>query len=324
MNEGLMVQDQQALATLSVIELSKQDYEADRDLVNQLLGQVQMADAMSKFSMTVSISKLAYVKEHKLYKTLKGKKSADGQQFSDAIAGEKSSISSKSADGQQFMTGTWDEFCALLGRSHQQVDEEIRNLKTFGEAALESMSAMGIGYRDLRQFRRLPADQKSELIEAAKAGDTATLLELAEDLITKHAKDKAALQKDLDAKDQRIARHAAKIQEFEDKEDQWAALPVHQQLAPSTSRALGLVQGELRQGFLALAAAHADAGDGTDSRVLMAGHLGQLQQLINALREEFALADVVGDGTPEWKKWNLANPNGHPNLPDSATWRPAA
>ena len=302
MNMQVIQDETNAANTLAVIELSKQDYEAERDLANQLLGQAQMADAFGKFSVTVTTSKLAYVKEHKLYRSIKGQ---------------------KSRNGSGFLSGTWDEYCALLGMSVEKADLDIANLRAFGEEALESMSKMGIGYRDLRQFRRLPADQKSELIEAAKAGDTATLLELAEDLITKHAKDKASLQKDLDAKDQRIARHAAKIAEFEDKEDQWAALPVHQQLATSASRAIGLVQGELRQGFLALAGAHADAGDGTDSRVLMAGHLGQLQQLINALREEFALADVVGDGTPEWKKWNLANPNGHPNLPDSATWRPA-
>lgn len=296
----------QAANTLAVIELSKQDYTEARDLANQMLGQIQMSRSFAKFADVVGLSKLQIIKENKIYRAVAGQKGID------------------SAGNEIADVGTWEGFCAALGTSKTKVDEDLLNLKTFGEDALEQMQRTGIGYRDLRQFRRLPADQKSELIEAAKAGDTATLLELAEDLITKHAKEKANLQKDLDAKDQRIARHAAKIQEFEDKEDQWAALSLHEQLATSTSRAIGLVQGELRQGFLNLAAAHADASDGTDSRVLMAGHLGQLQQLINALREEFALADVVGDGTPAWKKWNQANPNGAPNLPDSATWRPAA
>ncbi len=187
------------------------------------------------------------------------------------------------------------------------------------------MQSVGIGYREMRQFRRLPLDQKSELIEAAKAGDTATLLELAEDLMAKHIKEKADLQQDLAAKDQRIARHQQTIAEFEDKEDKWHAQPVHAQVATSVARALGLVQGELRQGFVALAEAHKARGmDLRQGKVLMAGYLGQLQQELHALRDEHMLADVVGDGTPQWKKWAEANPNGHPDVPDSATWRPAA
>jgi hypothetical protein len=105
----------------------------ERDLLNQLLGQAQMADAFAQFSLTVRTSKLAFVKENKLYRALKGKKTPDGQELS----------------------GTWDEFCRLLGKSSQHIDEELLNLRVLGEEALESMSRMGIGYRELRQFRRL-------------------------------------------------------------------------------------------------------------------------------------------------------------------------
>lgn len=300
-NEALLADDQQALNTLTVIERSKQDYDKGRDLVNQMLGQAQAFNAAGDLLRTFGISKMAMVKENKLYQQLKGMRTPNGSE----------------------LTGTWAEFCELLGMSDDKANEDINNLRAFGEQALEQMQKAGIGYRDLRQFRRLPADQKTELIEAAKAGDTATLLELAEDLIVKHNKERNNLQLDLAAKDQRIARHATRIQELEDKADRFSALPVHAQVAESAAKALGLVQGELRQGFINLVASHTQANDGTDSRVVMAGHLGQLQQLLNALRQEFALADVVGDSTPEWKKWAAANPDGHPNLPDSATWRPA-
>ncbi|MBN0690854.1 hypothetical protein JTM16_33975, partial [Pseudomonas aeruginosa] len=87
----------------------------ERDLVNQLLGQAQMAEAFTQFSLTVRTSKLAYVKETKLYRALKGK---------------------KSPDGQDFLSGTWEEFCLLLGRSVAQVDEDIANLRALGEEAL--------------------------------------------------------------------------------------------------------------------------------------------------------------------------------------------
>lgn len=50
--------------------------------LNQLFGQVQMADALAQFSKTVFISKLAFVKENKLYQSLIGKQSEDSFQFS--------------------------------------------------------------------------------------------------------------------------------------------------------------------------------------------------------------------------------------------------
>ena len=136
---------------------------AERDLLNQILGQAQMAGAFAQFSAAVSTSKLAHVKETKLYQALKGKQTADGQHFS----------------------GTWDEFCGLLGRSRQQVDEDILNLRALGEQALASMSQAGIGYREMRQLRALPEDGRTALIEVAKKGDKEALLDLAEDLLAR-------------------------------------------------------------------------------------------------------------------------------------------
>ncbi|MCT5236401.1 hypothetical protein LZL25_22915 [Pseudomonas aeruginosa] len=162
-----------ALAMLGDIA---QGIQEERDLVNQLLGQAQMADAFAKFSVTVTTSKLAFVKENKLYRALQGKKTGDGHQFS----------------------GTWEEFCSLLGRSREQIDEDIRNLRALGEEALESMSRMGIGYRELRQYRKLPDDQKTALIEVAKTGDKEAFVDLAEEMIAKHSKEKEELQAKLE------------------------------------------------------------------------------------------------------------------------------
>ena len=119
----------------------QQGYGQGRDLVNQLLGQAQMADAFSQFSLTVRTSKLKIVKENKLHQHLAGSVTPDGQE----------------------LKGTWAEFCALMKVSVQKADEDITNLRAFGEEALESMSQVGIGYRELRQFRRLPDDQKTAL-----------------------------------------------------------------------------------------------------------------------------------------------------------------
>lgn len=178
-------------------------YGQERDLVNQLLGQAQMAGAFEEFSRTVRTSKLAYVKEHKLYRSIAG---------------------AASPHGAEKLSGTWEEFCRLLGRSVDQVDRDIANVQAFGEQALESMSAMGIGYRELRQYRKLPEDQKQALIEVAKAGDKEGFVELAEEIIAKHAKEKEQLtaqveeaQATLEAKDRVLQTRAELIGKLEEQ-----------------------------------------------------------------------------------------------------------
>lgn len=171
-------------ATSNIMSTVINQFNDERDLVNQLLGQAQIAGAFEQFSRTVRISKLAYVKENKLYRQIKGV---------------------KLRTGSECMRGTWEEFCNLLGMSVDKADSDILNLNAFGEEALESMSRMGIGYRELRQFRHLPEDQKSALIEVAKEGDKTALLELAEDMIAKHAREKEELKTDLEISRQILA-----------------------------------------------------------------------------------------------------------------------
>ncbi|VVG72118.1 hypothetical protein PAP18089_03111 [Pandoraea apista] len=161
------------IASMVAAGLNAASEEGQRDLVNQLLGQAQMAGAFEQFSRTVRISKLAYVKENKLYRQIKGLKLRTGSESLD---------------------GTWEEFCGLLGMSVDKVDLDITNLRTFGEEALESMSRMGIGYRELRQFRKLPQDYRAALIAAANGGDKDELLDLAEELLEKERASKADLE----------------------------------------------------------------------------------------------------------------------------------
>lgn len=193
----------QEVAAVDGLAQLQASYGQERDLVNQLLGQAQMASAFAKFSETVSTSKLAYVKENKLYRAIKGQ---------------------KSGNGFEFLTGTWEEFCGLLGVTSRKVDEDISNLQAFGEDALDSMSRIGIGYRELRQYRKLPEDQKQALIEVAKAGDKEGFVELAEEIIARHAKEKEALaaqvqeaQATLEAKDRVLQSRAELIGKLEEQ-----------------------------------------------------------------------------------------------------------
>lgn len=61
-------------ATQNLIATVSSQMNDERDLLNQLLGQAQMAGAFEDFSRTVRTSKLAFVKENKLYRNLKDAK----------------------------------------------------------------------------------------------------------------------------------------------------------------------------------------------------------------------------------------------------------
>jgi hypothetical protein len=270
-------------ATQNSMATAMASHTDERDLLNQLLGQAQMAESFSKFSLTVSTSKLAYVKESKLYRALGGKKTADGQQFS----------------------GTWDEFCSLLGRSRQQVDEDIANLRTLGEDALESMSRMGIGYREMRQYRRLPEDAQAALIEVAKAGDKDAFVDLAEEIIAKHAKEKSELTqrldevnadydaqgevmakktKELDSTKQELEKHRKRIQTATPDD---VIKELRTEVVALQFEVEAKILGELREGFSKMTE-HAVA-NGQDHRAYLADLVLQLETTLATVRSEFHL-----------------------------------
>ena len=192
----------QEVAAVDGLTQLQASYSQGRDLVNQLLGQAQAFQAAGNLLQTFGVSKLALVKENKLYQQLSGMKTPNGLE----------------------LKGTWVEFCQLLGMSDEKANQDIANLHAFGEEALEQMQRIGIGYRELRQYRKLPEDQKQALIEVAKAGDKEGFVELAEEIIAKHAKEKEALatqveeaQATLEAKDRVLQTRAELIGKLEEQ-----------------------------------------------------------------------------------------------------------
>ena len=156
----------------------------------------------SDFSAAFGILELSKIKESKAYRKLKGKKFRSSANFS----------------------GTWEDFCNLLGLSVDKVDKDIANLRTFGEAAIDSMQRLGIGYRQFDEYRRLPEDDRQAIIEAAQAGDKSAFVEVAEALIEKHAREKEAFEGerrkfefDLQEEQKRVARISDELQEEQDK-----------------------------------------------------------------------------------------------------------
>ncbi|WP_191905939.1 hypothetical protein [Nitrincola iocasae] len=275
-------------------------------LVNQLLGQAQMADAFGKFSNTVFTSKLAYVKENKLYKALSGQVNADNLQLS----------------------GTWQEFCALLGMSDEKANQDIANLKAFGEEALESMSRMGIGYREMRQFRRLPDDEKSALIEVAQSGDKEAFVEIAEEFISKHHKEKEQLTLQLDEsqadyeaiqqitqqKDQKLNELAQELEKTRKRVQTMPADEITSELrqiaTASAYEAEVAVMGKLRNTVAALiehSELTASLADSHTQRVFLADLVRQVEVQLIAIREDYDLPDQPLFTEPSWMQPGAAD-----------------
>lgn len=281
-------------ATQNLIAAVSSQMNDERDLLNQLLGQAQMAGAFEDFSRTVRTSKLAFVKENKLYRNLKD---------------------AKNPHGAEKLSGTWEEFCGLLGRSVDQVDRDIANLTAFGEEALESMSRMGIGYRELRQFRRLPEDQKSALIEVAKEGDKTALLELAEEMIAKHAREKEELKTDLEISRQMLAEKKEELGTMRNEKEELKSRLVRRTTTETPdeegvaleTEVTGFKSGvlsaffDLKSGFNALTE-HTER-TGINHTGMMAGLLDDLQAQFEELRQEFSLPEARETSViPDWVK----------------------
>lgn len=287
-NLSLMVNAANMMATV------QNNYSDERDVLNQLLGQVQIADVFAKFSVTVTTTKLSFIKENKLYRALQGRKNGNGH----------------------LLAGTWEEFCLLLGRSREQIDEDIRNLKALGENAVESMQRMGIGYRTLRQFRKLPDDQKATLLEIAERGDKESLIEFAEELLLQHAREKNSLmlrldetQATLDArsdvlknKNQYIDQLTEKMAKLEKHVQTMPVADVGEQLRLETSRTASHAEvgiRALRPGLIALAQ-HTEQ-HGIFHHEYSAGLLGQLGRAIEELCSEFGIKSTFNsEHIPVW------------------------
>jgi len=153
-------------------------YSEARDQANQLLGQARTAQSFAKLATVVTLRTLAEVKETKAYRALRGVSCVDSQ-------------GNKIDD-----VGTWDGYCRAIGRSKTSVDEDLRNLAAFGEEALESLQAVGAGYRELRKLRQLPEEERQLIIqgEAVQIEDKEALVELIEDMAARHAKEKEELK----------------------------------------------------------------------------------------------------------------------------------
>lgn len=279
------------------LALLKEDYTSERDNLNQLIGRVQMGLAIGGLANALNLQSLKSIKESKSYKSLAGQTGADRNGFPVADI------------------GTWDGFCRALGFSPDKLDEDLKNLDAFGEEALSNLAAIGAGYRELRQYRKLPEDSKQALLDVAKTGDKEGFVELAEEIISKHVKEKETLTKQLneatetlEAKDRLIANKNERIDMLEERAaKRFKPVPgseakseEEQILMDAITQATLQLEVPLRRLFLAVdAALSASASEAADLKARQAVEFA-CQRLVDIANGFRITVDLESQLNPPW------------------------
>jgi len=198
----------------------------------RIIGQMQTLEAFRAFSAAGNIKLFQQVKEAKAYKGLRVPQ----------------------PDGSVRTISTFDEFCELMGTSRSKVDEDLLNLRSFGESFMETSKRAGLGYRDLRALRALPEDARQIVIEGEKVGnDPEALRELLEDLAAKNAnlkKEVAESQKRYDTRGDMLADKDAALNEAKEKIRKLTSLDVDGAAAKSAAQQReGLTKASMQAGL---------------------------------------------------------------------------
>lgn len=170
-------------------------------LMGQRAGRKQITNAIQKLLTVTDLVDLKNIKESKQYK---GYKHID-------------------ESGKVVTITTFQDFCVHVeGRSVESVDLDIANLNQLGEGFFDAMRQIGIGPSTMRDYRKLPDDEKQALLEVAQSGDKDSFVELASSLINKHQREKetteqqlAELTTDLASKDAVIQKRDQKLNELD-------------------------------------------------------------------------------------------------------------
>ncbi|EHK90565.1 hypothetical protein [Aggregatibacter actinomycetemcomitans] len=278
----------------------------DKAQAHELIGMIKAFDFTQKLVTVTTLKLLNQVKESKGYKGL--------------------TLSDK--EGKLVTVTTWEDFCITLGFSREQMDENLRNLNTFGENFLETSQRLGLGYREMRKLRKLPEDARAEIMDAefTESADKEELLEKIEELTAKHAHEKQVLEGQLK---QSQANYEAQSQILKNKNDRINQLDIELEkkknhintltpdekgglLRKSTSQlaynAEAILRGQVWKAFETLDAHTQESG--IDHKQFMVGTLAEIELVLNELRTAFNLPRLAdGDNTPEWDRAGFQAPD---------------
>lgn len=281
----------------SAVSLVAKQMTQDKAQAHELIGMIKAFDFTQKLVTVTTLKLLNQVKESKSYKGL--------------------TLSDK--EGKLVTVTTWEDFCITLGFSREQMDENLRNLNTFGENFLETSQRLGLGYREMRKLRKLPEDARAEIVDAefSETADKEELLEKIEELTAKHAQEKQILEGQLK---QSHANYEAQSKVLKNKNDRINQLDIELEkkknhintLSPDEKGGLlrketsqlaynaeAILRGQVWKAFETLDSHTQESG--IDHKQFMVGTLAEIELVLNELRNAFNLPRLAdGDNRPEW------------------------
>ena len=281
----------------SAVSLVAKQMTQDKAQAHELIGMIKAFDFTQKLVTVTTLKLLNQVKESKSYKGL--------------------TLSDK--EGKLVTVTTWEDFCITLGFSREQMDENLRNLNTFGENFLETSQRLGLGYREMRKLRKLPEDARAEIVDAefSETADKEELLEKIEELTAKHAQEKQLLEGQLK---QSQANYEAQSKVLKNKNDRINQLDIELEkkknhintLSPDEKGGLlrketsqlaynaeAILRGQVWKAFETLDSHTQESG--IDHKQFMVGTLAEIELVLNELRTAFNLPRLAdGDNRPEW------------------------
>lgn len=283
----------------NAVALAAQQMTQDKAQAYELVGMIKAFDFTQKLVTVTTLKLLAEIKENNKYKGLE-------------------LLNSK---GEVVTVTTWANFCTTLGFSREQMDENLRNLNTFGENFLETSQRLGLGYREMRKLRQLPEEARAEIVEAdySNVDDKEELIEKLEDLTAKFSQEKKVLEgklaqsqanyeaqsKVLANKNKRIDDLDAELQKKKQHintltPDQKGGL-LRKEAVQIAYGAEAILRGQVFQAFEALTAHTQETG--VDHKQFMSGVLAEYQLILSELKEHFNLDDEPsGSNIPEWAR----------------------
>lgn len=250
---------------------------------NQLLGRVQALAGAATLFESFTLAQLKQIREQKIYKRL----------HSQAMI----------IQGEEVRLDTWEGFCRAIGTSRHTVENQLQNLETLGEHALNRATELGMTTRELRALRNLNIQDQQVVIEQIEVavGDKDAIVDLITDMAAKHKKTEAALEKQLKAaqaetkaterivedKERRIAELQDKLikQENRSIDEQKEALLLDLNKAQiNVLRYIPELEDCLKR---------ANEMDDQNIRLTAANILHELKETIVSLQIEYALTDVT-------------------------------
>ena len=126
-------------------------------------------------------------------------------------SGQYKGATIQNTKGELVTVTSFEDLCNAVGISYRKAAEDIQNLNVLGEEFMESAQNMGLGYRQIRQLRQLPEEDRAKLLAE---GDPEDLKDALADALAEKAKaekaakdavaDKQAVEKVLSDKSKRL------------------------------------------------------------------------------------------------------------------------